>query len=112
MEAHLSLQNHTGMRPTPTPEVVPGGRVLFALASSTLVGLVVVGAAVDMAGTAVAGAAAGTQDCLCQQGSSSLGVAAGEQVSLGIRQVMHCQCACRALLHPSFATQGGAHLLW
>ena len=50
-----------------TPEVVvPGGRVLFALASSTLVGLVVVGAAVEVAGTAGAGAAAGGQECVCE----------------------------------------------
>ena len=57
---------NSGLGASSTPEVVvPGGRVLFALASSTLVGLVVVGAAVEVAGTAVAGAAAGRQEVLC-----------------------------------------------
>ena len=66
-----------------TPEVVvPGGRVLFALASSTAVGLVVVGATVVVAGAAVAGATARKQECLCQQGPTSLEVAASEQRSL------------------------------
>ena len=66
------IQTQSGLGPRHTPEVVvPGGRVLFALASSTLVGLVVVGAAVEVAGTAVAEAAAGWQECMCQQRPSS-----------------------------------------
>ena len=60
-------QNHSGLGALNIPEaVVPGGRVLFALASSTSAGLVVVGtavvvvgAAVVVAGDVVAGAAAG-----------------------------------------------------
>ena len=83
-------QNHAGLGPRHTPAVVvPGGRVLFALASSTAVGLVVVGAAVVVmgavvvvAGDAVAGAAAGKPECLCQQRPASLEVAASELRSL------------------------------
>ena len=68
----IVIQTHTSLWPDPTPEVVvPGGRVLFAMASSTSVGLLVVGAAVLVAGTAVAGAAAGWQVCMCQQRPSS-----------------------------------------
>ena len=83
-------QNHGCLRALNTPGVVvPGGRVLFALASSTAVGLVVVGAAVVvvgaavvMAGDAVAGAAAGNPQCLCQQRPSSLEQAAITEGSL------------------------------
>ena len=59
------------------------------LASSTAVGLVVVGAAVvvvgaavEVAGPEVAGATAGRPECLCQQRLLSLEVAASKQRSL------------------------------
>ncbi len=64
--------------PKNTPEVVVPGRVLFALASSTLVGLVVAGAAVEGEGAAVEVAGAAVEAA----GTAMAGAAARRQESV------------------------------